>query len=205
MNSYIIEIIYCCEPFDRYHAFCDLQNLAKHNNGRVIVPERVLASRWMWSLGKVRRYIDDLHEHGVIIVTKASKQNIITIVEDQPANQLTSDKEQRARAFCDLVTTEYPNINSGVLDSFISYWLEWSPRVNKFRFELSENFDLDEKLSFWVDKAEKFNNKLNTNHNGKHSRKNGAGYTARDDDEAITIEELQQPIATTPTTNGHSR
>lgn len=190
MNAYITDIIYCCEPFDRYHAFCDLQNFSQYNAGRVIVPERVLASRWMWSVGKVRRYIDDLQEHGVVTVTKASKLNIITICDDANANAIVSDKEARARAFCDLVNAEYDNIPSDVLDGFLAYWLDWSPRVNKFRYERTEGFNLSEKLSYWITKHNQFNNKSKTNQNANNERLNASNSGIQRDDAPITIADL---------------
>lgn len=197
MNAYITDIIYCCEPFDRYHAFCDLQNLSQYNAGRVIVPERVLASRWMWSVGKVRRYIDDLQEHGVVTVTKASKQNIITICDDANANAIVNDKEARARAFCDLVNSEYDNIPADVLDGFLAYWLDWSPRVNKFRYERTEGFNLSEKLSYWITKHNQFNNKSNTNQNANNERLNASNSRIQRDDAPITIADLSNIGKTT--------
>lgn len=190
MNAYITDIIYCCEPFDRYHAFCDLQNLSQHNAGRVIVPERVLASRWMWSVGKVRRYIDDLQQHGVLTVTKATKQNIITIMDEANSTTIVSDKEARARAFCDLVNAEYDNIPADILDGFLAYWLDWSPRVNKFRYERTEGFNLSEKLSYWITKHNQFNNKSKSKQNANNVRLNASHSGIQGSDDEITIADL---------------
>lgn len=191
MNHYISDIIYCCEPFDRYHAFCDLQQLSQYNSGRCIVPERVLASRWMWSLGKVRRYLDDLQQHGVIEVTKATKQNIITVLDDSNSTAIVSDKEARAKAFCDLVNSEYDNISPEILDGFLAYWLDWSPRVNKFRYERTEGFNLSEKLSYWITKYNQFNNKSKTNQNGINVRPNAPRNSKDGSDAPITIDEIR--------------
>lgn len=197
MNPYISDIIYCCEPFDRYHAFCDLLNLSQYNTGRVIVPERVLASRWMWSVGKVRRYIDDLQQHGVLTVTKATKQNIITLIDDTNATAIVSDKEARAKAFCDLVNAEYDHIPADILDEFLNYWLDYSPRVNKFRYERTPGFNLAERLSYWIQKHDQFNNNSNSNQNANNVRSNASRNREQRDDATITIADLQNLGANT--------
>lgn len=197
MNPYISDIIYCCEPFDRYHAFCDLQNLSQYNDGRIICPERVLASRWMWSVGKVRRYLEDLAQHSVIRQTKGTKQNIITLVDDAQELIASTTKEARAREFCDLVNSTYGDISADIRDSYINYWLDWSPRVNKYRFERTSDFDLSQTLAYWITNKNKFNNKSKDKEHENHERLNDLDNRGKRETTDFTIADLQPAPSST--------
>lgn len=191
MNPYISDIIYCCEPFDKYHAFVDLQNLGKYSEGRVVIAERVLASRWMWSLGKVRRFLDDLRQHQCISITKSTKQNIITLIPYDADHINQTDKEERAQMFCDIVNNDYSHIAPDIREQFIAYWLEWSPRTRLYRFERTENFDMSERLAYWLAHNNKSNNNKNAKQNGK-LREQNPGSTYNDEGfKPITIADLK--------------
>jgi hypothetical protein len=50
------------------------------SRGQVAHSEKTLASRWKWSRGKVRRFLTELHNEGMIVHQKNNVINLITII-----------------------------------------------------------------------------------------------------------------------------
>jgi DNA replication protein DnaD len=82
------------EPFCRTMAWIDLLLLANHKDktirkrgirviverGQVGYSEKILAERWKWSRGKVRRFLNDLKTVQQIVHQKTNITTLITIV-----------------------------------------------------------------------------------------------------------------------------
>lgn len=191
MHPFISDFIYFCEPYDRYHAYLDLQRLSSINGGIVRTPERVLASRWMWSIGKVRRYIAELVEHGALEQLKSGRNNVIRI----PLETGDPSQSHRARAdkFRNDVVAYSSNIDIEVaaLNQYIDYWLKFNPVNNSFRFESFEGFDIGQTLEYWINKRKSINNNTNTNHNGNFREHAAPCSTKGDNSPALTIEDIK--------------
>lgn len=85
---------YFCEPFTRIMAWIDLLMLANHRGvhirvrgnkvevkrGETAIAQENLASRWKWSRGKVKRYLNELENDHWIIQQKSSVINTISII-----------------------------------------------------------------------------------------------------------------------------
>ena len=90
------------EPFDRRSAWIDLLLMANHEDKRVIFDgkgitvgagQRItslynLATRWHWSRGRVRRYLNLLEEEGMITRDSNSRRTTITIVNYRLYNDM---------------------------------------------------------------------------------------------------------------------
>jgi hypothetical protein len=90
-RSIIDNVHYFSEPFTRMQAWIDLLLIANHKEGylfirgnKVVVgrgqigtSSRSLAKRWMWSRGKVERFLNDLENEGQI---EPLKTNLITLL-----------------------------------------------------------------------------------------------------------------------------
>lgn len=82
------------KPFDRCRAWIDLLMMANHtpgtirargisiavDRGQVGTSEVVMAEKWGWSRGKVRRLLKDLREQGQIVQQNNNVTSLITIV-----------------------------------------------------------------------------------------------------------------------------
>ncbi|KKL70278.1 hypothetical protein LCGC14_2106550, partial [marine sediment metagenome] len=85
--------MWTCEPFTKGQAWADLLMLAnytpghifirgvlvEYDRGEIAVSERFLSERWMWSKGKVRRFLDVLETKQRIVTRKSSITSIIAI------------------------------------------------------------------------------------------------------------------------------
>lgn len=82
------------EPFDVRSAWIDLLLLVNHKEGKIYIKGRVqrvqpgqkwtsyrtLATRWNWSLGRVRRYIKLLKSDGMIYTDETPNGTLLTIM-----------------------------------------------------------------------------------------------------------------------------
>lgn len=83
------------EPFDKRSAWVDLLLLAMHNDKKMLIDNEVivinrgsfmtsivkLADRWMWSRGKVVRFLDVLESEQMLNTKRTPKGTLITIVK----------------------------------------------------------------------------------------------------------------------------
>ena len=191
MHPFISDFIYFCEPFDKFHAFEDLHKLSVVNGGIVRTPERVLAARWMWSIGKVRRYISELCEHGALEQIKSGRNNVIRIpfeVGDPMANRRTRADKFKSDVVAYAQTID---IDVSALNQYIEYWLTYNPITNTFKYETFDGYDIGVTLDYWLTKRKQINKQTNTNHNGKQTEHaahcNAEGNTAP----ALTLEDIK--------------
>lgn len=82
------------EPFDRRSAWVDLLLLANHNNSKMLVDNKIilinrgsfltsilkLSERWMWSRGKINRFLKLLENEQMITTKRTPSGTLITIV-----------------------------------------------------------------------------------------------------------------------------
>lgn len=87
-------ILYFSEPFTKWQAWQDMLLIANHNNGWFFVrgimvniergqlwhSEDTLATRWKWSRGKVRRFLEYLETIQQIVQHKSKVKSIISII-----------------------------------------------------------------------------------------------------------------------------
>lgn len=85
--------IWACEPFSRSQAWIDLIMLANHKDGYIVVAgeklpikrgqcgwsQLKLSSRWKWSRGKTKRFVNQLELEGKIVQQTNTRNTIITI------------------------------------------------------------------------------------------------------------------------------
>lgn len=95
------------EPFDCRSAWIDLLLMANHKDKRIIVNGKgktihkgqrltstyILAERWHWSIGRVRRYLALLEGEGMITTERTTSGTILTIVKygEYQIQQTTND------------------------------------------------------------------------------------------------------------------
>jgi hypothetical protein len=86
------------EKFSRGHAIADLFAMANYLHGHFrirgvrvdLAPGQLaqsdghLANRWKWSVGKVRKFLCELEDDGIIVQQKSNVTTVITIVNHQP-------------------------------------------------------------------------------------------------------------------------
>lgn len=192
MHQFITDIVYFSEPFDRYHAYLDLQRLSEVNGGIVRTPERVMSARWMWSIGKVRRYLGELVEHGALQQIKSGRNNVLRLPFEH-GDPLVS-KRARADQFRTAVVgyAETMQIEIAVLNQYIDYWLKYNPASDSYKFESFEGFDIGKTLTYWLTKNKSLTNHNNLQDNGKNIESAAHGSATRHYADALTLEDIKQ-------------
>lgn len=191
MARYIDDIIYYCEPFDRWHVWHDLTILSKYNNGIVKTPERVMASRWQWSIGKVRRYLAELCQYGALEQIKVGRNNILRIAQDYRQDEYQESKAQRLAMWKEQVLKFTAGEEQQAVEQYITYWSAYSNITQLYKFESQPEYDIENTWTSWMAKRKE----LQTNNNNKnHGRKKqlAAPSSAKSDGaEPLTIGECQ--------------
>lgn len=192
MSSYIDEIVYFCEPFDRWHAWYDLQKLSRYNNGIVRTPERVLAGRWLWSINKVRRYLSILIEQGVLEQVKSGRNNILrfplSLVEDSQIRSKT-EREHSFKAQV-LAYTEGEDIQA--VEQYLNYWLAYSTTTQLYRFEAKNGFTIEESWQNWLQKRKELQTQNTNNYGRSRSNQEGTRPGSSGECEPITAEDVRK-------------
>lgn len=207
MIRYIDDIIYYAEPFDRWHAWHDLTQLSKYHNGIVKTPERVMASRWQWSIGKVRRYLAELCQYGALEQVKSGRNNILRIAQEYQAEEDQESKAQRLAHWKEQVISFTNGAEQLAVEQYITYWSAYSNITNLFKFESQPEYDIESTWAQWIEKRKELQTTKNNNNNGRnkeHDAPSGAKsnwekpFTIRDftADTSTTSEPASQPAPT---------
>lgn len=193
MANYINDIIYFCEPFDRWHAWQDIAQLSKYNNGIVKTPERVMAGRWQWSIGKVRRYIAELTQYGVLEQIKSGRNNILKI-----ASQYQEDNDQQSKAErFENWRVQVLNYTAGedleAVNQYINYWGAYSNTTQLYKFEARQDYEIETSWASWMQKRNELQTTKNNNNNGKSRTIATTSSTTASGSKPFTIAELTSP------------
>lgn len=168
MSRYIDDIIYYAEAFDRWHAWHDLIQLSKYHSGLVKTPERVMASRWQWSVGKVRRYLAELCQYGALEQVKSGRNNILRIAQEYQAEQDQESKAQRLAHWKEQVVCYTKGEEEQAIEQYITYWGQFSNITKLFKFEATPEYDIAPTWARWMEKRKVLQT---TNNDKNHGRR----------------------------------
>lgn len=191
MSRYIDDIIYYCEPFDRWHAWHDLVQLSKYNQGRIITPERVMASRWQWSIGKVRRYIAELCQYGALEQVKSGRNNIIRIASEYQQQDDYNSKGERFDRWKEQVLKATEGEEQLAVEQYITYWSAYSNITKLFKFETTPEYDIISTWEKWLAKRKELQTTNNNKNHGRTKQHDASSDTKSDAEKPITIGECE--------------
>lgn len=197
MIRYIDDIIYYAEPFDRWHAWHDLTILSKYHNGIVNTPERVMASRWQWSIGKVRRYLAELCQYGALEQVKSGRNNILRIAQEYQAEQDQESKAQRLAHWKEQVISYTKGEEEQAIEQYITYWGQFSNITNLYKFEATPEYDIAPTWARWMEKRRELQTTKNNNNNGSKKQHAAPSSAKSNGDEPITLGECEAYTSTT--------
>ncbi len=139
---------YFVEPFDRTHAWIDLFLYANHkessffvrglevkvNRGQIAWSEERMASRWMWSRNKVRRFLKWLKTKQQIEQQKTCNITVITILnyDELQSNDTTNDTTERQQTIQQKDTYKNVKNEKNVKKDICSTSTEVSETVRSF-------------------------------------------------------------------------
>ena len=196
MARYIDDIIYYCEPFDRWHAWHDLTALSKYNNGRIITPERVMASRWQWSLGKVRRYLAELQQYGALELVKSGRNNILRISSEYLAEEDYDSKADRLARWKDQVIKVTEGEEALAIEQYIMYWGAYSNITKLYKWESTPGYDIVSTWESWKAKRKELQTtKINKNY-ARQTKHDASSDTKSDAEQPLTIGECEAYTST---------
>lgn len=96
--------------FSKFEAWIDLILIANHKDGKVmhdgqlidvkrgqkLTSLRKLGNQWNWSITKVDKFLNILHEDGMIVLKKDTKKTLVTIVNYDVYQNIDLEKRQRS-------------------------------------------------------------------------------------------------------------
>lgn len=96
--------------FSKFEAWIDLILIANHKDGKVmhdgqlinvkrgqkLTSLRKLGNQWSWSITKVDKFLNILHEDGMIVLKKDTKKTLVTIVNYDVYQNIDLEKRQRS-------------------------------------------------------------------------------------------------------------
>lgn len=197
MSRYIDDIIYYCETFDRWHAWHDILSLSKYNNGIVKTPERVMAGRWQWSIGKVRRYIAELCQYGALVQVKSGRNNILRIASEYLNDEQIDSKAQRLAQWKDQVISFAAGAEQLAVEQYITYWSAYSNITNLFKFESYPEYDIESTWARWIEKRKELQTTKINNYNGRKKQPAAPSSTESDCEKPFTIRDFTADTSTT--------
>lgn len=196
MSRYIDDIIYYCEPFDRWHAWHDLVQLSKYNQGRIITPERVMSSRWQWSIGKVRRYLAELCQYGALEQVKSGRNNILRIASEYQQQDDYNSKGERLEKWKEQVLRATEGEDIEAVEQYITYWGAYSNITKLFKFETTPDYEIMKTWESWLAKRKELQTtKINKNY-ARTTKFNASSDTKSDAEQPITIGECEAYTST---------
>lgn len=165
------------EPYNKFSAYIDLVLLSgskynkyypntkyDENTMQLLISEKALAGRWQWSVGKVRRYLEECETLQLIRQLKGTNEKIILIytagTTTTPEN---SPNTAKINAFKSYIYEHYETIDRAILDDFVKYWTRILHGVP--RFENYMPFDYDEKIQYFITHRKPTHNKQENNSN----------------------------------------
>lgn len=197
MIRYIDDIIYYAEPFDRWHAWHDLTQLSKYHNGIVKTPERVMASRWQWSIGKVRRYLAELCQYGALEQVKSGRNNILRIAQEYQAEQDQESKAQRLANWKEQVLNFTAGEEQQAVEQYITYWSAYSNITQLYKFESQPEYDIESTWASWMAKRKELQTTKNNYNNGRTKQPAAPSSTKSNGERPFTIGDFTNKPAST--------
>lgn len=197
MARYIDDIIYFCEPFDRWHAFHDMLCLSKYNNGVVKTPERVMAGRWQWSIGKVRRYLAELCQYGALEQVKSGRNNILRISSEYLQDEQIDSKAQRLAHWKEQVVSYTKGEEDQAIEQYITYWGQFSNITKLYKFEATPEYDIAPTWARWMEKRKELQTTKNNNNNGRKKQHAALSSAKSDEQRPFTIGDFTNKPAST--------
>lgn len=197
MARYIDDIIYYCEPFDRWHAWHDLTILSKYNNGIVKTPERVMSSRWQWSVGKVRRYLAELCQYGALEQVKSGRNNVLRIAQEYQAEEDHESKAQRLARWKEQVISCTAGAEQLAIEQYITYWSAYSNITHLYKWESTPEYDIESTWLRWLDKRKELQTTKNNYNNGRTKQPAAPSSTKSNGEIPFTIGDfINKPAST---------
>lgn len=191
MSRYVDDIIYYAEPFDRWHAWHDLTQLSKYHNGIVQTPERVMASRWQWSLGKVRRYLAELCQYRALEQVKSGRNNILRIASEYLNDEQIYSKAQRLAHWKEQVISFTNGAEQLAVEQYITYWSAYSNITHLYKWESTPEYDIESTWARWMDKRKELLTNKNYNNERTRTEQEPASRSNSGEFEPITAEDVR--------------
>lgn len=191
MIRYIDDIIYYAEPFDRWHAWHDLTQLSKYHNGIVQTPERVMAIRWQWSIGKVRRYLVELCQYGALEQVKSGRTNILRIASEYLNDEQIDSKAQRLAHWKEQVISFTNGAEQLAVEQYITYWSAYSNITHLYKWESQPEYDIESTWARWMEKRKELQTNYNYNNERTRTEQEPTSRSNSGECEPITAEDVR--------------
>lgn len=173
------------EPYNKFSAYIDLVLLSgskynkyypntkyDDNTMQLLISEKALAGRWQWSVGKVRRYLEECETLQLIKQLKGTNEKIILIhTQNTTTSPENTPNTAKITAFTNYVYDHYTTIEKAILDDFVKYWTRIIHGVP--RFEKYMPFDYDEKIQYFISHRK---TPPNTNNDEENTRNNNLNW-----------------------------
>lgn len=138
--------------------------------GELVASNRYLQDRWNWSNTKVSNFLKYLKKNNMIIMRKDSGNTVIKLVKyrlyndrsdtknDTEATPKRQSKEikEREEVFKKQVFKYISKYQKEILNDFFLYWSEKNKNGKKMKFEMQKTFDLERRLSTWINNQKKW-------------------------------------------------
>ena len=132
-----------------------------------------MASRWQWSIGKVRRYIAELTQYGALQQVKSGRNNILRIAQEYQAEEDQESKAQRLANWKAQVISVTAGEDEQAIEQYITYWSQFSNITQLYKWESQPEYDIESTWAKWLAKRKELQTTNNYN-NGREQRKHAA-------------------------------
>ena len=150
-----------------------------------------MASRWQWSIGKVRRYLAELQQYGALELVKSGRNNILRITADYLQEEDYDSKGERLARWKEQVLKATEGEEQLAVEQYITYWSAYSNITKLFKFEITQDYEIMKTWESWLAKRKELQTtKINKNY-ARTTKFNASSDTKSDAEQPITIGECE--------------
>ena len=150
-----------------------------------------MASRWQWSLGKVRRYLAELQQYGALELVKSGRNNILRIASDYLAEDEYDSKAERLARWKEQVIKVTEGEEALAIEQYVMYWSSYSNITKLYKFETTPGYDIISTWERWKAKRKDLQTTNNNKNNGRNKEHDASSDSKSDAEQPITIGECE--------------
>lgn len=155
-----------------------------------------MASRWQWSLGKVRRYLAELQQYGALELVKSGRNNILRISSEYLAEEDYDSKADRLARWKDQVIKVTEGEEALAIEQYIMYWGAYSNITKLYKWESTPGYDIVSTWESWKAKRKELQTtKINKNY-ARQTKHDASSDTKSDAEQPLTIGECEAYTST---------